>query len=81
MLPKEYLDFLDLKLKKFRKMAMIIKLQGASAANPIYLWTVFAESILGYRSFIFAVDNMTDGVVGRFERVFRKSLKYTLGLC
>lgn len=81
MLPKEHLDFLDLKLKKFRKMAIIIQLQGASAANLMYLWTVFAESVLGYGSFVIAVDNMIEGVVGRFERVFRKSLKYTLGLC
>ena len=33
MFPNEHLDFLDLKLKNFRKMAMIIKLQESSAAN------------------------------------------------
>lgn len=66
MLPKEHLDYLDLKLKKFKKMVTIIRLQGASAANLMYLWTVFAESVLGYGSFVFAVDNMTDGVVDRF---------------
>ena len=83
MLPKEHLDFLDLKLKKFRNMAMIIKLLGDSATNLMYLWTVFAESVLDYGNFVFvfAVDNMTEGVVDRFERVFRESLKYTLGLC
>ena len=53
MLPKEHLDYLDLKLKKFKKMVTIIRLQGASAANLMYLWTVFSESVLGYGSFVF----------------------------
>ena len=40
-------------------MAIINRLKGASLDKLMYLWVVFAESILGYSCFVFALDDMT----------------------
>lgn len=46
----------------------------------MYLWVVFAESILAYGGFVFTLEGMTNDVRERFNKVYRKSLKYVLGL-
>jgi len=61
-------------------MVIIIRLQGASVTNLMYLWIVFAESMFSYGSFIFALESMTAEVAEAYARIYRKSLKYVLGL-
>ena len=80
LLPKQHLEHLQNKLKKFKKMVIIIRLQGASVTNLMYLWIVFAESIFSYGSFIFALEGMTAEVTEAYARIYRKSLKYVLGV-
>ena len=80
LLPKQHLEHLQNKLKKFKKMVIIIRLQGASVTNLMYLWIVFAESIYSYGSFIFALESMTAEVTEAYARIYRKSLKYVLGV-
>ena len=64
----------------FKKMAIINRLQDASVTNLMYLWIVFAESIFSYGSFIFALEGMTAEVTEAYARIYRKSLKYVLGV-
>ena len=80
LLPKQHLEHLQNKLKKFKKMVIIIRLQGASVTNLMYLWIVFAESIFSYGSFIFALESMIAEVTEAYARIYRKSLKYVLGV-
>ena len=46
----------------------------------MYLWAVFAESILGYGSFLFSYEEVPESLKEKFYRLYYKSLKYALGL-
>ena len=62
-------------------MVLINRLQGASVTNLMYyLWIVFKESIFTYGSFIFALEGKTAEVTEAYARIYRKSLKYVLGV-
>jgi hypothetical protein len=54
VMPNEHLVLMDDKLKKFRKLILINRLQGASSNKIMYLWMVFAESIMSYGAFLFS---------------------------
>ena len=41
---------------------------------------VFAESVLGYGSFLYGMDKVPETTKEEFKRLYRKSLKYSLGL-
>jgi len=41
---------------------------------------VFAESVLGYGSFLYGMDEVPKTTKEEFRRLYRKSLKYSLGL-
>jgi hypothetical protein len=60
--PSEHIIYLEKKLVKFKKMALINRLQGATTQKLIYLWIVFAESILGYGGFIFSLEGLNETV-------------------
>ena len=46
----------------------------------MYLWTIFAESVLGYGCFIFATPHINQDNKRKFGRLYNKTLKQTLGL-
>jgi hypothetical protein len=50
---------MDEKLKKFRKLILINRLNGASTNKIMYLWMVFAESIISYGAFLFSFQDTT----------------------
>jgi hypothetical protein len=54
VMPNEHLVLMDDKIKKFRKLILINRLQGASSNKIMYLWMVFAESIMSYGAFLFS---------------------------
>ena len=51
VMPEQHIEHLEKKLNQFRKMIRINRLQGAPTNKIMYLWMVFAESIISYGDF------------------------------
>ena len=77
----EHIAKLEEKLKKFKKVALINRLKGASAQKLMYLWMVFVESVVGYGSFLMAFpDYNCESLTTRFYRIINKAPKSALNL-
>ena len=59
---------------------MINKFQRALSNLIMYLLAVFAESVLGYGSFIFANPYIHQDMKKKFGTTYNNSIKTTLGL-
>ena len=46
----------------------------------MYLWTVFAELIYNYDSFLFSCEDSSNLLKGKFMKAYHKNLEFTLNL-
>ena len=80
VMPEQHIEHLEKKLNQFRKMIRINKLQGAPTNKIMYLWMVFAESIISYGGFLFSFRDIPQDLRNRYFQIYWKSLIYTLNI-